>query len=274
MTALPLPAASGGPGLTVRAAANETAKGLWLLWRRKVTVIVAIVTNAVIYLPLQFVIGGGHVDRALLAQTLPALLAYTAAAGMALAGSAGIAEEVNGGTLEQTCIGPVRPALLVPGRLSALATEGLIAAAVLAAGFGLAFAPHYAISPGLLVPALLTFADALGYALLITALTVTVAGIGAVTHVFNMSIMLFGGMIFPAAVFPHGIEIVARLVPTTLGVQALNGMLRGRPLAAVWSDGTLPLLLVHCAVFLVLGTAVYAAAIRRGLREGRLGARW
>ncbi|MGH3157968.1 MAG: ABC transporter permease [Streptosporangiaceae bacterium] len=272
MTTLSLPAA-GGPALTIRATVNETVKGLWLLWRRKVTLILAIGTTAIIYLPLQFVIGGGHIDRALLAQTLPALLAYTVAAATALAGSGGIAEEVNGGTLEQTCIGPVRPALLVLGRLGALAVEGLTAAAVLAAGFVLVFAPHYAVSPGLLVPALLTVADALGYALLIIALTVTVPGIGAVTHVFNMTIMLFGGMVFPVTVFPHGAEIVLRLVPTTLGVQALNVMLRGRPLAAAWSDGTLPLLLVHCAVLLTLGGAVYAAAIRRGIREGKLGAR-
>jgi ABC-2 type transport system permease protein len=272
MTALPLPAPRG-PGLALHATANEMAKGLWLLWRRRVMLIVGIVTNAVIYLPLQFVIGGGHIDRALLAETLPALLAYTVATSAALAGSGGIAEEVNGGTLEQTCIGPARPALLVLGRLGALAAEGLIAAAVLAGGLGLAFAPHYALHPAIAVPVLLTVADALGYALLITAMTITVAGIGAVTHLFNMTIMLFGGMIFPEAVFPHGVEIVARLAPTTLGVQALNVMLQGRPLSAAWSDGTLPLLLAHCAVLVALGWAVYAGAIRRGMREGRLGAR-
>jgi ABC-2 type transport system permease protein len=272
MTTLSLPAADG-PGLAIRAAANEMAKGLWLLWRRKVTLILGIVTTAVIYLPMQFVIGGGHIDRALLAETLPALLAYTVAASAALAGSGGIAEEVYAGTLEQTCIGPARPVLLVFGRLGALAAEGLIAAAVLTASFILAFAPSYAVSPDLLVPVLLTVADALGYALLVTALTITVAGIGAVTHLFNMVIMLFGGMIFPAAVFPFGLEIAARLAPTTLGVQALNVMLRGHPLSAAWSDGLLPLLLAHCAVLIALGWIAYAGAIRRGLREGKLGAR-
>lgn len=61
-------------------------------------------------------------------------------------------------------------------------------------------------------------------------------------------------------------------VPTTLGIDATRKLLvAGEPLRRVWSDGTLPWALAHAAV-LLLGLVVYQAAIRRGLREGRLGA--
>jgi ABC-2 type transport system permease protein len=54
------------------------------------------------------------------------------------------------------------------------------------------------------------------------ALTLAIASIGAVVHVFNMAVMFFGGLFVPAAVSPHGVEIFARFIPTTLGVQVMN----------------------------------------------------
>jgi ABC-2 type transport system permease protein len=61
-------------------------------------------------------------------------------------------------------------------------------------------------------------------------------------------------------------------VPTTLGIDATRKLLvAGEPLRQVWSDGTLPWALLHAALLLLLGSVVYQAAIRRGLREGRLG---
>ncbi|MGH3254288.1 MAG: hypothetical protein ACRDOU_02605 [Streptosporangiaceae bacterium] len=60
----------------------------------------------------------------------------------------------------------------------------------------------------------LTVLDALGYGLLMTALTLRLASIGAVVHVFNMTIMFFGGMFIPITLFPHGVQIFARFVPS------------------------------------------------------------
>jgi ABC-2 type transport system permease protein len=119
--------------------------------------------------------------------------------------------------------------------MAALAVEGLLAAAVLAA--------------------ILTAWFGLDY-----------------TDVFNMAIMVFGGMLVPVTVFPGPIEIVSRLVPTALGVQAFNTTLADG-LGQSWTDGTLPWLLVHTAVLLVAGLATYGAALRRALREGALSPR-
>ncbi|MGH3194244.1 MAG: hypothetical protein ACRDOL_44680, partial [Streptosporangiaceae bacterium] len=129
--------------------------------------------------------------------------------------------------------------------MAALAVEGLIPAILLVLAFGLGYGPHWVIRPDALVPLALTILDALGYALLMTALTLRLASIGAVVHVFNMTIMFFGGMFIPITLFPHGVEIFARFVPTALGVEVLNTTLAGRGLGAAWSDGTLPWLLAH-----------------------------
>jgi len=264
---IPVPGA-GWRMPALRATVNETAKGVRLMWRRRATLVMGAVTQGFMYLMIEFLVGGGHLNHAVLALTLPAFFAFSLASAAALAGSGSIAEEVNGGTLEQSQLSPVRPALLMAGRLAALAAEGLVPAAVVTAAYWAGFGVHYQVRPDVLVPLLLTIADALGYALLMAALTLTVASIGTVVHVFNMAVMFFGGMFVPAAVFPHPVEIFARFIPTTLGVQAINGTLAGLPLPAAWADGTLPLLLAHAAALSAAGWLTYLSTLRRA-RRGR-----
>lgn len=236
-------------------------------------VVVGLVMNALTYLGISLFIGGGQLVEPLMALTLPGLLAVVVAGGAAVQGSAGVAEELYGGTLEQTQLSPASPQVQILGRIAALTIETVAGAVVLGVVFwfsvGLDYHPH----PAALVPALLTVADGLGYGLLIAALTVRVASIGAITHVFNMVIMVFGGMIVPITVFPAALETVAHVVPTALGVHALNTTLAGQPLSATWADGSLGWLVVHTAVLLTAGLVVYIVNIRRARREGGLSPR-
>lgn len=260
-------------GLQIRLAANETGKGLLLAWRRRSMIVIGLVMNAALYVGINLFIGGGRIVEELMVLTLPALLAVAVAGIASVDGSGGVAEEVNAGTLEQVQISPASPLVQVLGRILSLAVPGLAIAAVLGTaftvGFGLDYQPH----PSVVVPALLTLVDALGYGLLIIALTVRVASIGAITHVFNMAIMSFGGMLVPIAIFPHALENLVRIIPTALGVQTLNTTLAGEPLSVVWSDGTLPWLLVHAVVLCTSGLVLYVVNIRRAQREGGLGPR-
>lgn len=276
MTALSVTPVGGSGswlGLQARLVANETAKGLRLMWHRRGMVIVGLVMNALTYLGISFFIGGGHLVKPLMILTLPGLLAVVVAGGAALQGSGGVAEEINGGTLEQAQLSPASPQVQLLGRIAALAIEVLAGAALLGVAFVFGVGLDYDLHPAALVPAVLTVADGLGYGLLIAALTVRVASIGAITHVFNMVIMVFGGMMVPVAVFPDALETFARFIPTTLGVQALNTTLAGRPLSATWSDGTLGWLLVHTGVVFASGLLIYVINIRRAQREGGLSPR-
>jgi ABC-2 type transport system permease protein len=272
MTAIPVPAA-GFFATASRTLAGEAGKGLRLMWRRRAMLLTGAVTQGFTYLMIEFLVGGGHLDHAVLALTLPAYFAFSLAATAALQGSGGIAEEVNGGTLEQSHLSPARPSLLMAGRLAALAAEGLIPAAVVTAAFWAGYGVHYQVRPDIVVPLLLTIIDALAYALLMAALTLAIASIGAVVHVFNMAVMFFAGMFVPAAVFPHGVEIFARFIPTTLGVQVMNTALAGRPLSAAWADATLPWLLAHAVTLSAAAWAAYLYTLRRARREGGLSPR-
>jgi ABC-2 type transport system permease protein len=260
-------------GFAWRVFASEAGKGLVLTWRHRAVTIAGLVTLGLMFLSIQFFIGGGHLVLPVLALTLPALFAAAIAYITSVSGAGGIAEEVNGGTLEQAHLSPASPSLLLAGRLAALAVEGLIPAAALVLAFGLGYRPHWVIRPDALVPLALTILDALGYALLMTALVLRVAAVGAVVHVFNMAIMFFGGLYVPITLFPHGIEVFARFLPTALGTEVLNTTLAGRGLGAAWADGTLPWLLAHVAALGGLGWAAYLYTVRRARREGGLSPR-
>lgn len=256
----------------LRLLANEIGKGLRLARRRRGMIAVATGLNLATYLGINLFIGGGHVVTGLMTLTLPALLAVTLAQAVAINGSGGIAEEINGGTLEHTRLSPASAYLHVTGRMTALAIEGLLAAAVVGAVLTGWFWLDYTGHTTAVIPAALTVVDLLGYGLLITALTLRVTSIGAITHVFNMAIMFFGGMLVPVTAFPAPIETASHLIPSSLGVEAFNTTLR-HGLRASWSDGTLLWLLVHAVVLVAAGYITYGAALRRALREGALSPR-
>ncbi len=264
---------SAGLDLRGRLVANEAAKGLTLLWRRRAMVASTVVMQGVVYLGISLFIGGGHIVRPLMTLTLPALLASVVAVTAALQGSGGLAEEINVGTLEQTQLSSAPPELQVLGRLAALAVEGLAVAVTLGVIFAVVFDLHFDLRPAVVVPAALTVVAGLGYGLVITGLTVRLTSIGAVTHVVNMAVQLFGGMLVPVALFPHGLETFARFLPITLGVQALDATMAGEALSSTWSDGTLPLLVAYAAASFTLGMAIYSRNIHRARRQGGLSAR-
>jgi ABC-2 type transport system permease protein len=256
-----------------RLARAELVKGLRLIWRRRSMVIVATASYGLTYLGISLFIGGGHLVKDLMVRTAPALLAMVIAAIAAVDGTGGIAEEINGGTLEQTQLSPASPQLQAFARMVAVGVEGLVAATLLGIVFFIGAGLHLHAHPVVVVPVLLTVVDALGYGLVMTALTVRVPSTGAISHVGNMVIMAFGGMLVPITLFPRGLEIFARFIPTALGVQSINTILAGHGLAATWSDGTLPWLLVYSAVVVTAGFVLYVRNISRAQREGGLSSR-
>lgn len=259
--------------LQARLVANETTKALRLVWRRRGMTVTAVLAEAVVYLAISSFVGGGHIVRPLMTLTLPALLASVVAVTAALGGSGGIAEEINSGTLEQSQLSPAPPEVAVLGRFAALGVEGLVAAAVLGVAFTAGFGLHFDLQPAVVVPAALTVVASLGYGLLITGLTVRLASIGAVTHVANMAVQFFGGMLVPVAIFPHGLEIFARFLPITLGTEVLDATLAGKALSATWTDGTLGLLVAYAGASFGLGMAIYSFNVRRARRQGGLSPR-
>jgi ABC-2 type transport system permease protein len=265
-------------GLGTRMLGNEVAKGLRVLWVHKVPLVGQLLYMSVTYWIVQFIIGGGRFVGEVLAMTLVAYLAYSVSYIASLRMVSGVLEEMYTGTLEQSLLSPLRPWVASTGRLAAAMVEALAVTAVVGA-FNLTVMftvqdVELPLRASALVPLGITVVDIAGFALLFGALALVVNSIGAVIHVVQNIILMLNGAIIPVFVFPGWLEVGAKVfIPSTLGVDATRQILvAGDGLGQVWAGGTLPLAVVHAAVLLVAGWVAYQAAIRRGLREGRLGA--
>lgn len=181
-------------------------------------------------------------------------------------------EEANSGTLEQGLLGPLRLWVLAAGPLGAALGEGLLtalgAAVILVLLLGIAVPARRAA----LVPIALTLADIAGTALLIGALGLVVNSIGAIVHVVGSVFMMLNGSMVPVSAFPDWLAVIARILPTTLGANVTRQILFShQTLTGAWGDHSLQWAAFHAAIMLAIGVVGFQAAIRRGLREGRLG---
>lgn len=266
------------PTLGLRMLANETGKGLRIAWVHKAPLVLQIASMIAFYWAIQFFVGGGRFVPELLAMTFVAYLAYIVNYIALLRMAGGVLEEMYTGTLEQTLLSPLRPWVASTGRLAAALAEGLITAAIVTvfylALFLLVLDVDLTWRWSALVPLVITVAEIAGFALFIGGVALVVNSIGAIIHVIQGVIMFLNGAFIPVFVFPSWLALTSKvIVPTTLGMDATRRILTGGgSLGGLWSDGTLPWALLHAAVVLLLGWTVYQAAIRRGLREGRLGA--
>jgi ABC-2 type transport system permease protein len=266
------------PALGLRMLGNETGKGLRITWVHKAPLVLQTAYMIAFYWALQFFVGGGRFVSEVLAMTFVAYLAYIVSYIALLRMAGGVLEEMYTGTLEQSLLSPLRPWVASTGRLAAALVEGLITAAIVTAFYLVLFVLVLDVELtwrwSASIPLAITVADIAGFALFIGGVALIVNSIGAVVHVIQSVIMLLNGAFIPVFVFPVWLGLTSKIfVPTTLGMDATRKILTGgESLGQVWSDGTLPWALLHAAVLLLLGWTVYQAAIRRGLREGRLGA--
>lgn len=253
---------------------NETLKGLLTLRANWQTLVPELAVLVVFYSMIQFFIGGGRVVPAVLAPTLLGFAFYSLVYIVTLRTVAGTLEEMNAGTLEQVHLSPLPPWALSLGRLAAAAIEAVGVTALVAAGLIVVLGIRFTYRLDALAPAALTLVDVAGFGLLLGALAVRVNSIGAVLHVLQSVVMFLNGAFIPVSVFPDWLQLLARFLPTTLGVEVGRKiLLQGGTLGSTWTDGSLRWLCVHSGLMFALGAVAYQRSIRRALRLGGLGPR-
>ncbi|HYL45404.1 MAG TPA: ABC transporter permease [Candidatus Limnocylindrales bacterium] len=80
---------------------------------------------------------------------------------------------------------------------------------------------------------------------------------------------LVGGMMYPVAILPHPLQILARLIPVTYSLEGMRAaLLSGAAWSGLWRS--LAALLIFAAILLPLSFAVFAWALRRTKISGTL----
>jgi ABC-2 type transport system permease protein len=252
-----------------RAFLSEMQKGLWLLWRHRVVVLTEFFALVFFYPFLQFVIGNGTVERALVLPTLLAFLAYPLLFVTTFKFVGDLREEVNNGTFEQMHLSPFSPTFLLLGRLIVLTLEGMVIAVVIAGGMSLLFHVGIPLRIAGALPVTLTVINSMGFALLLGGLALVFPQINVIVSLFSGLIFLFNGTLIPLEWYPTWVQLLARFLPTTLGIEVTQKVvLENQSLSAVWADGMLPWLLLYTVLLCALSWLVFLLSDRHVIRRG------
>ncbi len=256
----------------VRIVANETVKGLQIVWAHRTTLVSSVFTTLGLYLAIQYFVGNGAILDELIALTAPGLFAYIVAFLATLRLVAGLLEERNTGTLEQSHLAPVPAWQLVIGRLTAAMIEAVAVATLVVGAVLLVRDVDYVLAWPALLTIALTLGSIVGLALALAAVSFVLPGIGALLHIVHMLLLTLNGTVIPPELFPRWLELTDKLLPSTLGISATRRVLvDGATWAELDGDGSLGWLTLHTVVLVAGGWIAYQWQVRRALRDGRMG---
>ncbi|MDP9867596.1 MULTISPECIES: ABC transporter permease [Streptosporangium] len=246
----------------------EIGKGLRVQLAHPAGHVITLLISTMMYLGLQFVLGQGELRQDLLPQTLVAIGGYWFLQYAALVMVADLIEEKRAGTFAQAQMTTAPPWLPMLGRLITASVFGLAVAAVASLVPMLVAGISIPLRWTALVPVLLLGVDVLAFTFLLAALALVSPMIGALQSLFASLVLLLNGSFLPLALYPDWLAAVARLLPTTLGIEATTQTLfEGRTLAEVWSGGTLPWLIAHTLVLTAVSGLLFVRNHRRALQE-------
>jgi ABC-2 type transport system permease protein len=251
---------------------SEIRKGVLIQWSYKFNMLMSMLSFGFIFLGINFMMGNGQIDPAIMASTLLGYLIWFYAVTAIENMSWNLRDEMQCGQLEQLYMSPAPAQVLILGRsvstLLVTTVMVLVMAAAMIALFGVYLPMRLAGLPVfvLTLTGLYGFGYALGGATLIFKQT------GPLTNLLTNALLFTNGTILPVDRLPVWLQTVARILPSTQGIIVLrNVILNGQSLNAAWADGSLVLLVLHSTLFFIAGWLVYRWCEGIARRRGSLG---
>lgn len=270
---LPLGSAAQ-PGLRALAVAigNEITKGLIDLWRGKVASFLELVLFALMFLVINFAQGRGAFHGV---QEAPLLLGFVGYMFFHMQTNRlfwGLLGEMQSGTLEQRYLSPMPSWVLTVGFAVASVVEAALTALLLYLLIELAAPVTIPLYWTGLLPLLLLVVGSVGYSLMLGGLTLRFKRLEMLKEMFQIGVLIFGGVLVPLDHMPGWMAGIARLLPLTPGLEALRQtLLDGVSLLALATEGTLLWLVGSAVAYLLLGIVIFRWFERLTKRDGALG---
>ncbi len=268
------PPGEAKPGIRAFATAigNEIAKGLIDLWRGKIASFLELILFSLFFLAITFALGRGAFHRELVAPLLLGFVGYIFFHMQTNRLFWGLLGEMQSGTLEQMYLSPLPSWLLTIGLQVASVVEAALSAIVLALLINLVVSVTIPLQWAALLPLAMLVLGSVGYSLILGGLTLLFKRLEVLKEVFQVVVLIFGGVFVSLDHMPGWMATIARLLPLTPGVEVLRKtLLEGVSLGALGSSGTLLWLVGSAAAYLVLGIAIFRWCERIAKRRGTLG---
>ena len=268
------PGSSAKPGIRAFATAigNEIAKGLIDLWRGKVASLLELILFALFFLAIIFALGRGALHRE---QVAPLLLGFVGYIFFHMQTNRlfwGLLGEVQSGTLEQMYLSPLPSWLLTIGLQVASIVEAAISALLLSLFIDLVVQVTIPLRWAAGLPLVLLVGGSVGYSLILGGLTLLFKRLEILKEMFQIVVLIFGGVLVPLERMPGWMATIARFLPLTPGVDVLRKILLDQvSLVTLASDGTLLWLVGNAAAYLLLGIVVFRWCEHIAKRRGTLG---
>ncbi|GAA3469463.1 ABC transporter permease [Nonomuraea roseola] len=244
----------------------EIGKGLRVQLAHPIGHVITLLISTMMYLGLQFVLGQGELRQDVLPQTLVAIGGYWFLQYAGLVMVADLIEEKRAGTFAQAQMTPAPPWLPMLGRLITASVFGLAVAVVAALVPMLTAGITIPLRWAALLPAMLLGINVLAFTFMLASLALVSPMIGALQSLFTSLVLLLNGSFLPLALYPDWLAALARVLPTTLGIEAIaQTLFEGRTVAEIWTGGTLPWLIAHTLALTAAGGLLFVRNHRRAL---------
>ncbi len=258
--------------MTGRILLNEANKALLILWRYKFNTIAEMVQKCLGFLAIGFLLGQGHLDPARMAWVLPGWMMYFYARIVLFEINQGITDEAATGTLEQLYMSRVSPRVLLLGRLLGILVVATITVFVSVVLLSLLIGIRLSLRWEALPVMVLTLAGLFGCSLMFGGAALIFKRVQALADVAQDLILFTNGTFVAISLLPRWLQDFCLALPTTYGIIVLRRVtLNGESLVALWRDNSLPLLIAHSTLYIVVGWLTFLACERVARRQGSLG---
>src|SRR6266568_7485168 len=219
---------------------NEVSKGLIDLWRGKIASLLELILFGLFFLAITFALGRGVFHRE---QVAPLLLGFVGYIFFHMQTNRlfwGLLGEMQSGTLEQMYLSPLPSWLLTIGLEAATVVEAAISALVLSLFIELVVQVPIPLHWAVVLPLVLLVLSSAGYSLILGGLTLLFKRLEVLKELFQLVVLIFGGVLVPLDRMPGWMATIARFLPLTPGVDILRKtLLDGSSLGTLAGDGTL-----------------------------------
>lgn len=251
---------------------NEIYKRLRILLAYKMNLLMQVVTVVLIFIGVSYFIENGQLNPAPLASILLGYLVWFYARIVIMSSSEELMGEAQAGTLEQMYMSPIPAGLLLFARMLALLLSTTVMVVLPMAALALVLRIQIPLRWEELVTLVITLLGLFGFTLALSGMALIFKQIEALADLVQNALLFLTGALLPVSRFPEWLTIIAQSLPITQGIIVLRAVaLQQVSLEKAWSDGSLVLLCVNSACYLLAGMVIFKCGERVAKMQGSLG---
>ncbi len=254
------------------ALASETWKGFMITWSYKFNNLMSMVSMSFIFLGINYMIGNGQLNPEAMSSTLLGYLTWFYAITAIENMSWNLRDEMQCGQLEQLYMSPAPAQVMIGGRALSTLIVTTIQVVIMATVMGLVFGLRFPMRIEGLPVFALTLLGLYGFGYALGGATLVFKQTGPLSNLLTNALLFINGSFLPVDRLPDWLQTAAKILPSTQGIVVMRNVILGnQSLGDAWLDGSLPLLVIHTALFFTAGWLVYRACEGVAKRKGTLG---